>query len=394
MAADVQHVAAGVAAVGGASGTPAMGLVSAGIVGSSLRRPIITGCLKECGFKEQTCVTQCQVCIEQSECRILGKCDPCLREAHAHKMEAEKADQGTLDDGGVSMMRDGMMAEMTHAKLTALDKKRELRTAREGVLKAQREAEWAVHERRAAAMNLIEARQVLRGARLQVTRWKLQNAKKLQDKRAKARQQRMERQKAERKLVAAKKEAAEAENRLEEASADQVNATTIEGEDGPSDSESEDVWKLTKEAEERQAAVERAELDVEKSSSDAQWLDRGLRRRVKSAKNGAKKAREELLVARAHERVAREKLEDAKMRYVNGVQSSQMADKAAQDSEQRLRAAPVRPPEELKVKVQVKKASLTDDDTHEQEKSLRSAAPEAAGATWLPLLALFTMSWL
>merc|ERR1740117_811503 len=115
------------------------------------------------------------------------------------------------------MMRDGLMNEMTRARLAALDRLRELRSFREGVLKAQREAEWAAEERHASAKRLGEERQVLKGARLEVTRWKLQNEKKLKAMRARAREHRLERQTAERKLAVAKKKHSKAARRLEKA---------------------------------------------------------------------------------------------------------------------------------------------------------------------------------
>lgn len=383
-----QRKVAGVAAVAVASSIAAkplaalaakqnsVGSVVGGIDGTAHRRPIITGCLKECGYKEQTCVTQCQVCIEQNECRILGKCDPCLREAHNARVRAKKIDKGILDDGGVSMMRDGMMAEMTAAKLLALESKRKLVKTRQGVLKAQREAEWAAEERHHAALHLIEERQVLKGARLEVTRWKLQNEKKLKAMRTRAREHRLERQKAERKLAAAKKKHSKAERRLEKAADTQARK--------------EDEERHAREVLERQQAVEDAERDVEKTSADGEWLDRGLRRRVKSAQSGARKAREELLVARAHERVARQRLDEAKVHYQTSVQSSQQADKAAEDSEQRLRKAPIQ--KVYSPYPEKENASAKINGTR-REKSLRSAAKEVVGASWLLQLGLLMMGF-
>lgn len=350
------------------------------------QRPIITGCLKECGYEEQACVTQCQVCIEQNECRILGQCDPCLKQAHDQMERAKKMDKGILDLGGVAMMRDGLMAEMSSARLDALDRKRKLRFAREGVLKMQREAEWAAQERHLTAKNLVEASQDLKRERQEVTRWKLQNEKKLKAMRAKAREHRQERQKAERKLSAAKRKYNKAQRRLRIAS--DVNETqpgspspADEGEDG--DEEEEEVWRLAREVEDRKQAVKRAEDDVEKTSADGDWLDRGLQRRVKGSQSRARKSREELLVSRARERVSREHLDDAKKRYIAAVQASRLADKAAEDSEIRLRKAPVSP--------HPPPANTTDDA--KKDKPLHNLAPlGCAGNPWLQLLAFVTLS--
>jgi len=357
------------------------GAVFDATVGQDWHRPIITGCLKECGYEEQTCVTQCQVCMEQNECRILQKCDPCLREAHAQKVRAKEADKGTLDAGGVSMMRDGMMAEMTRAKLQAIDKMRELRSAREGVLKAQREAEWATEERHTSAKNLDEARQVLKGARMEVTRWKLQNAKKVAAKRARAREQRQQRQKSERKLAAAKRNYTKAQQRLEVASANE----TLDEEASPGGPEdSAEVWKLARDVEERQQAVEQAEQDVEKTSADGEWLDRGLRKQVKGAQTGARDAREELLEARARERVSRDRLDEAKEHYITAVKASQQAEKAAENSERRLREAPLSytPPG----------SNTSANNTNVTKTPVRSSAMHLAGGTSLALLLHLAMS--
>lgn len=344
---------------------------------ASSRRPIITGCLKECGYEEQTCVTQCQVCIEQNECRILGKCDPCLREAHAQRVNAKKIDKGILDSGGIAMVRDGLLAEMTRARLEALDRLRELRVAREGVLKAQREAEWAAEERHMSAKNLQESRQVLKGARLEVTRWKLQNEKKLKAMRAKAREQRQERQKAERKLEAEKLKYSKAQRRLRIAS-----ANTSESGEGEGAEDGDEVWRLAREVEEHQEAVERAEKDVESTTADGEWLDRGLRRRVKGAQTGARQAREELLEARARERVSRERLDEAKDHYVKAVKASQWAEKAAQESEKKLRKAPV----------SAYPAANSSAVKKNTGKELRGSASYLRGGAWIPLLVLLTVS--
>jgi len=352
--------------------------------GAASRRPIITGCLKECGYEEQTCVTQCQVCTEQNECRILGKCDSCMNAARASRSNAKTIDGGILDAGGAAMMRDGLMNEMTRARLAALDRLRELRSFREGVLKAQREAEWAAEERHASAKRLGEDRQVLKGARLEVTRWKLQNEKKLKVMRAKAREQRQERQKADRKLTAEKRRYSQAEQRLRIAASNHsesdgnVSASEEDEQDGGED----EVWRLAREVEERQQAVEKAERDVEKTSADGEWLDRGLRRRVKGAQKGARTSREELLEARARERVSRERLDDAKKRYVAAVTASQLAEKTAKDSEAKLREAPL----------SNAKTNATTVKLNDKESSLHSAASHLVGCSWLPLLVLLTVS--
>lgn len=352
-------------------------------------RPIITGCLKECGYKDQTCVTQCQVCIEQNECRILGKCDSCLREAHAQMVGAKALDKGVVDSGGVALVRDGLLADMTSAKLEALEWKRKLRIARKGVLEAQREAEWAAEERHAAAKKLEDSREALKSARLEVTRWKLQNAKKLKAKRARAQQQRQERLKAEQKLANAKEKYNKAEKKLHVASHANISANeSASDEDNDQASqeiEGEEIWKLAKDVEERQTAVEQAETDVESTSADAEWLDRGLRRRVKSAQKMARTSREELLESRAMERVSRSRLQDAKDHYVKSVSSSEDADKGAYDSAVKLRNAPVN--------LYPGTNGTAPNATAPKAAALRSSSHLASGLTWLTLAAVLPLSW-
>jgi len=374
---------------------------------ASQMRPIITGCLKECGYTDQTCITQCQVCIEQNECRILHKCDPCLQGAHDQMVLAKKTDKGILDSGGVALVRDGLMADMTSANLESLERKRLLRTARTGVLMAQREAEWARSERQHSSKNLVEARTTLRIARLEVTRWTLQNEKKLKKMRAQAAQQRRERQTSERKLAEHKRAYSKAQKRLRVASKSGSNMSAQEEEQeqaeegtdedaenktATKETEGEEIYKLAKDVEERQTAVENAERELEKTSADGEWLDRGLRRRVKAAQEGARSSREELLEARARERVSRERLEEAKDHYIASVKSSNVADEAAHDSEIKLRKAPVSlypggpaPPASASAKI-------TDQDKTAVVVVLpHSSALRLQGVAWLTALAVLAV---
>jgi hypothetical protein len=296
------------------------------------RRPIITGCLKACGNEEQSCVTQCQVCMEQNGCRIGGDCELCLKEARAMRLRYARTDKTILDSGGIAMMRDGLMAEMTEARLKALDWKRTLRVARENVLKAQREEEYATQERQMKAKGLKDATQELKSSKHEVERWKLQNEKKLKAARARAREQRQQRKIAERKLEAAKLKHKEAERNFRIVSNASITNTS---------EDEEEVWRASRELEEQRQAVEEAETLVEKTSEDGEWLDRGLQRRVRNSQRGAKEAREELLIGRARERVSQESLGEAKDKYLEALAASNEADKVAEEMESKLRQAPL-----------------------------------------------------
>lgn len=347
-------------------------------------RPIITGCLEHCGYEDQHCVTQCQVCAEAEECRSLSECDKCLREASVTVAHRKKADKTILDAGGVSLMRDGLLAEMTRARLEALDKKRQLKTARAGVLTAQREKEYATEERHNSAAALIAKREVLKKEREGIDRWKLQNEKKLKTMRAKARLERLERQRAERRLREAKKKYSKAREELRTAS----NETIADG---------EEVWKAGQEVEKRQKAVEELEAELEKDTEDGEWLDRGLQQRVKRAQKDAKKTREELQEGRARERVARDNVQEAKDKYLAAVSSSQQADKAAQDAEKKLREAPTSAKEAKEQKLQAlkelkQKATNLSPQTKVKGSMVKDhPTPSASIRPWLSLFAVLAL---
>jgi len=234
------------------------------------------------------------------------------------------------------MLRDGMLDALKHSRLEALDRKREVRIAREAVIKDQREAEWSFQERHMAAQRLISSKESLTAERQEVTRWKLRNAKKLKKKRSLAREQRQDKQLAEQRLAESQLEYKKARRRFRIL----ANESDDSEQGGGEDSESQDLSKKAAEVESRRQAVRDAEKDVDKTSSDAEWLDRGLRRNVQHAKTEAQSAREDLLEARARERVAKKKLEKSKYKYVHAVQQSKEADKASEVIEERLRTAP------------------------------------------------------
>jgi hypothetical protein len=234
------------------------------------------------------------------------------------------------------MLRDGLKAEMTQARLEALNKKRQLRVARENVIKAQRQVEYATQERHMKVESLEDATQVLKGSKSEVSKWKIRNEKKLKAARAKAREQRQEKKRAERKLAAAKSKYHKAKRRLRIASNESITNSSANA----SSQDEEEVWKAQRDVEERRQAVEDAELQVDQTSADAEWLDRGLQRRVKDSQRGAKKAREELLEGRARERVSKESLEEAKDNYLEALSASKESDKVAEETELKLRQAP------------------------------------------------------
>jgi hypothetical protein len=294
-------------------------------------------------------------------------------------------EKGTIDAGGVAMKRDGLLSEMTRARLEAVDRLRELRTARQGVLTAQRESEWASEERHMSAQKLDQDREGLKNSRREVTKWKLDNEKKLKAMRARAREQRQERQKAERKLEEAERKHAKAQRKLQVAEA---NISDFEiDDDNNITEEADEVWQLRRDVEQRGQAVEDAEKLVEKTKTDSEWLDHDLRRKVKTSQSSAKRSREELLESRARERVSGTHLEEAKEAYFEAVKESKQADKAAQEAERKLRAAPLSasaPDESVALAGKaVNKSEVVEDA------SLRSSAPNVFPTAAVSVLLCF-----
>lgn len=320
-----RSVAAGSASTGPVSEEKGLPVTAEG---RFLQRPIITGCLAECGFQEQSCVTECQVCVEKNECDLLDdECKPCFEAVHATKAWNKRARGQTLDSGGAPLIHEGIRQEYVHLKLEALDSQRHLRTARAGVLKAQREAEWATEERKSTEQNMEMAKKVLKDAEDKVDKWKLQNANRLKAMREKTKKQRGEEE-------AARKELAKAKRRLKRAKWQLRNETLAAA-------EKESELKFRRLVQKRRKAVSDAEKALAKRQADADWLDRGLRKRVVKAREGVRDAREDLLTARAMERVSRERREDAKKAYVKAAEEAQSEEKAAAEMKGKLLENPV-----------------------------------------------------
>lgn len=314
----------GRASVENAIATPARGFL--------LQRPIVTGCLAECSSQDQSCVTECQVCVEKHHCKLLDEaCRPCFEEVYATNTWSRRADSNTLDNGGVPLIHDGIRAQFMDAKLEALKSQRELRAARGGVLKAQREAEWATEERKSSEEGVRMAKTVLKDAEGKVKKWKLQNAEKLKAMRAQARQRRREQKESRRDLLKAKERLREAKLRLRTSVRNDTELASAEDEEG----------KLRRLVVKRQKAVVEAEKALVKRKKDADWLDRGLRKQVRKARRSVNNAREDLLTARALERVSRERREDAKLRYMNAAEQVQLRDEAASDLKNKLAENPL-----------------------------------------------------
>jgi hypothetical protein len=162
--------------------------------GISLGIPMITGCLQACGLNDQVCVTDCQVCVERHHCKRVDEshCKMCAAEVAA---ESEDVSSGNLrnsgsdkkmrdlvlDSGGVPLIRDGVQNLLLRAQADEISEKRHLRRARNDVLRAQRQSDWATRQRHEETSDLRDATHTLRDARKDLHEWREQEKDKLKD---------------------------------------------------------------------------------------------------------------------------------------------------------------------------------------------------------------------
>lgn len=303
------------------------------------QRPIITGCLQECGVADQTCVTSCEVCVEQNECKSLGdNCDECLSQARM-SLKVAKFKKGDkhhyrIDSGGGSLVHDGLRNKLINAKLTAVNAKRQLLQARNNVLKAQRQAEWADEERSVQANKLHESKLALEDAESEVAQWKLHHEKKLKEMRVKRDKAREEAKDAEHALEETEEELEDAEKGMED----------YDGED--EDKAEERVKKLEKMVDKEKQEVVQADDNLKEVGEDADWLDRGLREEVAQAERRVKDSIKDLRVARAVERQSRDQLEEAKVEYKKITQTSTVLETEVVGLESKIQENPLPPRDE------------------------------------------------
>lgn len=135
---------------------------------------MITGCVSQCGEENQACVTACQVCVEQHHCHELGlDCPTCMAKVQDLTLRSYVADDLVVDSGGKSLKYDDARNHFRVTKMAWLGRKEELREARNAVLEAQRQVEWADEEHKEEIARLHAARDGLKGARREADKWDL-----------------------------------------------------------------------------------------------------------------------------------------------------------------------------------------------------------------------------
>lgn len=322
-------------------GSRVLAAAAAGGLRSHDSYPLITGCLAECGHEEQTCVTTCQVCVEEHKCKsVLKDCDRCLEGARRAKAAAqvpEGSDTTLQDSGGTALLRDGLSRRLLRAKLEALGRRRGFRVTRAGVLKAQREAEWAVETREAAANDLRRAKTTLRETEADVAKWKVDNARKLRKERARAMEARQDRLRADRHLETVTEELNKAKARLKWSR----NATSRNTTGRTEQEAKEEQLRAGQEVARLEEEVRRAEEKADELAAQSNWIDKGLQEKVDAAKAAVHDANEELKTAHAMEQITRKRLEEAKMHYVKAAVKVQDADEVVSKIDSELEDHPM-----------------------------------------------------
>jgi len=318
----------------GAAGVAAMHVSSGGA-----SFPIITGCLDQCGESNPACVSQCQVCVEMNECKTVDRrCNQCLQEVKEMRHTQRKTADVIKDSGGMSLVHDGLVAELDAARRTQLQKERKLYAARDDVLQAQRQAEWAVGERTEAAKKVDEAYGARQDDGEKRERWRRHHDKKadkIEEDQAKHRE---EHEAAEKRLEESRKELKAAEERLQKQH-QRVEEREKAHKDVKAAKKKEE--KAQEDVEKKEKAVKDDEAEEQRSREDAAWVDGELQKEGEAGDTGVLEAKADLRKARVLERAARDQLESAKNRYRHVTAERQRTDRTVAKLEDKLDEHPL-----------------------------------------------------
>jgi len=296
-------------------------------------RPIITGCLKACGVQDQTCATQCQVCVEMRGCKTLaaGDCGTCRAEVRAALRWSETVGDSLMDSGGQALLRDGVRLRLQHARLTALDAKRRLRRARGGILNAQRQAEWAADEHENEVTRLHESQSILRHKEHELEEWQQEHAQRLEAMRKELAKRREEVNRTKQHRARAKQRLFKMRRRLARAEGQRRESwQRLEAEA----ERSYERWH--KRLKEERQAMKHLKQRLRKHEDNAEWIEEGLNREIREAQNLVDGDLRKLREARSMEELSRGELENAKQQYREAAVASQQRDTVAARLQERL----------------------------------------------------------
>ncbi|CAK0884235.1 unnamed protein product [Prorocentrum cordatum] len=313
----------------------AEGAALQGAGAARLGRPIVTGCLLECGVQDQSCVTQCQVCVEEQKCRTLrsDRCGVCLREVRDSTRARATANGVTIDSGGVPLAHEGVQVRLEAARFRSVDEIRLTRRARDAVLVAQRQVEWAAEEWTDQSHELHRAKARLKLAQEQYAISTVEHAKKVKKLESQIARTRLERARLQEELRGAEREARGAR----EAGAGQGAARARAGggrtsPEGAARGEAVDKatareWALRRHLGMQERMEKHLEERLRYEEEHAKWLVRGLEKDVKKAEQDVEGAAGRLRYTRAIARLAEDNLREAKDRYLSAQAMSLRAGK-------------------------------------------------------------------
>mmetsp|Transcript_78398 Transcript_78398/g.199304 ORF Transcript_78398/g.199304 Transcript_78398/m.199304 type:complete len:364 (-) Transcript_78398:49-1140(-) len=289
-----------------------------GAFGSLLarKRPIITGCLAECGAGEQSCVTDCQVCVEKNVCGDLANCKICRDEARETKKRFEAQGNNSVlgDSGGAPLVHEGIRQLMMRAQLQSLEGHRRLRSSRTSVLEAQRLAEWAVEERK-------EELDKLRATRAEVDNNDKNKEMWLSRATLKLNGTREEVTALEKELRQKKKELNRLERRVEKRRVAAIGGDISQASQMASEivATTRVIRRMKWQIKELEKEVEKKEDVQRKEENDVKWFKKGLVDRGLRMARDMKEQVKSLKAMKANEKVYRQQLRSARQDYRNAV---------------------------------------------------------------------------
>lgn len=321
-------------------------LAALAVAGAAARqgRPIVTGCLLECGVQDQSCVTQCQVCVEEHQCATLksSRCGDCLREVRESTYARATAHGVAVDSGGVPLAHEGVQLRLEAARFRSVDEVRVARNARDSVLVAQRQVEWAAEEWTDQSMKLRQAKAEVKLAESQRARSTLQHAKKIKKLKSQITSTQFERQRLEEEL---EKSQRKLRNREEGSGRRTLPAVEAVAGGGVIDRERAREWALQRHLGTHERMEKHLEKRLRYEEEHAKWLDRGLEKDVEKAEQRLGENADRVRHARAVTRMAEDNLRQSKDRYRSAQAMSLRAGKVVDHLEGMLkdRLGPIMP---------------------------------------------------
>lgn len=280
----------------------------------SRQRLIVTGCLKECGPSEQSCVTQCQVCVEQHSCPSLGHrlCGSCLEEARAERrLYKDMIGDAKIvgDSGGAPLVHEGIRQDLYGVQLQSLTGHRTLRMARRDVLAAQRLQEWAVAQRLDEIQRLKDKEDQMEKLHESKRRWLHRSTSSVNVTRAEVKA-------LEEDIKARSQQKKQIDKKIEDLQAN------IAGGSAQATAQAADLvtWtrvsrRLQWHISERSKELKLKKMQLEREEEEAEWFEHGLKKEGVKMARDVKKQAEHVKHMRESEEEYRKQVRDAKTRY-------------------------------------------------------------------------------